>query len=41
MIIESAEIVNINTTSTRKCTFRAVFAAECGRMSANAGSENW
>uniref|UniRef100_UPI0040485F25 hypothetical protein n=2 Tax=Yoonia sp. TaxID=2212373 RepID=UPI0040485F25 len=39
MIQQGRDIGHINATSTRECTFRAVFAAECGRVSANAGSE--
>jgi hypothetical protein len=30
MIQQESDIVHINATSTRECTFRAVFAAECG-----------
>jgi hypothetical protein len=30
MIQPGSDIVYINATSTRECTFRAGFAAECG-----------
>jgi hypothetical protein len=40
MVQRGSDIFYINATSTRECTFRAGFAAECGRMSANTGSEN-